>query len=183
MRIRSSKVRWYFLLPVRGTAGVVACPGRSRFSFHARAITGTDALYLSVVKWRIRQSVSQDFVCFFVGEASPACQLFKLSGFAHERESMEIVLSVLHLHLVEVYASGINADGCTRLHAVGSNAMTRDGFCQVIGGRFCTSSSGQHFTAYVHQSVQECTGSKDDTFRLECDAPAGRYACHFPVLY
>ena len=121
--------------------------------FDTRALARTYALDLSVVKGRICQSVAEDFVRCLVGEASPASQLFELSRFTHERETVEIVLSVLYFHLVEVYASCIDADRCTGLHAVGCNAMTGDGFGQMVGGRFGTSSASQHFLAYMHQSI------------------------------
>ena len=70
----------------------------NNLGFDAWAITWTDTLDLSVEQRRICQSATQYFVHFFVGVASPALQLFQLSWIAHEREAMEVVLSVLGIH-------------------------------------------------------------------------------------
>ena len=98
------------------------------FSLDTRTVAWPDTLDLSVVKGRIRQTVAEDFVRCFVGIACPALQLFKLAWLADEREAVKIVFSVLHFHVLEVYASCIDADWRTGLHAVGSNAMSGDGF-------------------------------------------------------
>ena len=73
--------------------------------------------------------------------------------------------------------------GCSGLHPVGGDAVASDGFGQVVGGRFGTSSTGQHLAAYVHQSVEESACGQDDTLRLEGHSPASGDTCHFAVLY
>ena len=96
---------------------------------------------------------------------------------------MEIILAFLYFHVLEMHAPCIDADGCSGLHSVGSDAMASDGFGQMIGGRFGASSTSQHLAAYVHQSVEECACGQDDTLRLEGHSPTSGDTCYFAVLY
>ena len=62
--------------------------------FYTGAITWADTLDLSVEKGRIRQTFLQDAVCFFVGEAGPARELFQMAYMSvHERELVEVTFS------------------------------------------------------------------------------------------
>ena len=79
-------------------------------------------------------------------------------------------------------AACINANRCTGFHTSRCNSVSGDGFRQMIGCRFCTPSSGKHFTADMHQSVQECTCSQNYAFGMERNAPAGNHSRYFSVL-
>ena len=95
---------------------------------------------------------------------------------------MEIVFSVLCLHQIEMYAPGIDAHRGSGLHPASGDSVAGDGFGQVIGGGFRTASSGQHLVPDMHQTVQECSCGKDDTFGAEGDSPTGDESRYFSVL-
>ena len=97
--------------------------------FYTGAITWADTLDLSVEKGRIRQTFLQDAVCFFVGEAGPARELFQMAYMSvHERELVEVTFSVLDFHILIMHAASIYAYGGSRLHASKGDAMLCDGF-------------------------------------------------------
>lgn len=80
--------------------------------FYTGAITWADTLDLSVEKGRIRQTFLQDAVCFFVGEAGPARELFQMAYMSvHERELVEVTFSVLDFHILIMHAASIYAYG------------------------------------------------------------------------
>ena len=152
------------------------------FGFDARAVTGTDALDLSVEKGRIRQSAPKNFMNFFVGIAGPALELFQLTGLADEGKTVEVVFAILRFHLIEMYATGIDTDRSSGLHSAGCDSVAGDGFGQVVRGGFGTASSGQHFMTDMHQAVQESSCGKDDTFGAEGYSPTGDESRYFSVL-
>ena len=75
-----------------------------------------------------------------------------------------------------MYATLIDADWCTSLHACRTDAVTSNTFCQVRNGRFCNTSARYHPSSDVHQSVEEGTGSDDDGLGTKFTAPDGAHA-------
>ena len=95
---------------------------------------------------------------------------------------MEVAFSVLCIHQIEVDAACVDSYRCAGLHPSVGNAMSGDGFCQLVRCGFCHSSAGQLVAAYVHESVQKCSCGQYDTFRFECDTPKSDESDYFTVF-
>ena len=120
---------------------------------------------------------------FRVGEASPARKLFQLAVFAHEREFVVVVLSVLYFQVFEMYASSVDAHWCTGFHPSILYAMLCDGLCQMIRSRFCDSPSVEFGVSDVHQPVQERACGEDDAPGFDFDVEIGLYSCGLFVFH
>ena len=95
---------------------------------------------------------------------------------------MEIVIAWLQGHLLEVNASSVDANRCTRLHATHRDSVLGDAFREVKRGRFGTASASQFRAADVHKSVEEGSCCDDDAARQEGHAEIGLDARNTPVL-
>ena len=93
------------------------------------AITWADTLDLSVEKGGIRQPFLQNPVYLFIGETSPARELFQMAYMSiHERELVEVTFSILNFHVLIVHAASVYTYGGSRLHASEGDAVFGDGF-------------------------------------------------------
>ena len=103
------------------------------FGFYAGAITGAYTLNLSVEKGRVRQSFTKDTMRFLVGKTSPAWELLQMAyAVVHKGELVEVVFPVLNVHIFVVYAPSVDAYGSSRFHSSVCDAMSGDGFGQLI---------------------------------------------------
>ena len=136
-------------------------------------IAGSDRLNLPVVKWRVSQSAAQGLMYLIVGIADPAGALLQCAVTAHEAELVEVVFTQLDFHVFEMNRALVDADRCSCLHPVVSDAMTGNAFCEVLHGRFCNASALNHLTADVHQAVQEGSGCDDHALGIQRHAPDG----------
>ena len=153
------------------------------FCFYAGAVARTDTLDLSVVKGRFGQSLAQYTVHFGIGVASPAAELLQLARFAHIGETVEIVLSILNLHFIEVYAAFVDAYGSSRLHAPHGDSVSSDGFGQMVRCRLSHASARQLHTSHMKETIEEGTRSDDDTLGMEDDAPHGANTGDFAIFH
>ena len=89
----------------------------------ARAVAGADTLDLPIVQRRAVEGLTEDGVAGLIGIERIAGELTqRRAGRRIEvGELMMIVLALLHAHLIEVQATGIDTWGRTRLHAVGAD--------------------------------------------------------------
>ena len=153
------------------------------FCLYTGTVTGTYALNLSVEKGRVRQTLAQDAVCFFIGEAGPAWQLLQMAhAVIHKGELVEIVFSVLNIHILIVHAASVDAYRRSGFHSSVCDAMSGNGFGQLVGCRFGHSSARKHGASHVHQSVQESSGSQYDAFGAESYSPKSSESGHFAVF-
>ena len=127
-RIHSSRAPGLFPLRAPGKAGAAACRGKLQsWSLYWGNNVG-NTLDLSVEKGRIWQTFLQNPVYLFIGETSPARELFQMAYMSiHERELVEVTFSVLNFHILIMHAASVYAYGGSRLHASECDAMFGDG--------------------------------------------------------
>ena len=152
------------------------------FCFYTGAIARPDTLNLSVEKGRVGESFTQNLVYFFICKASRALQLFQLARFAHERETVKVIFSVLCFHQFIVYTATVNTNRSTGLHSSCNDSVTSDRLGQMVRSRFGDSSSRQLFAADMHQPVQESSCGQHDTFCMECNSPASGQSGYFTIF-
>ena len=73
------------------------------FSLYRRAISWSDALYLSIIQRRVVDGLEQGAVHFRVGVASPARQLFQCFALAHKTELVEVQFAGLLFHILKMH--------------------------------------------------------------------------------
>ena len=153
------------------------------FGFYTGAIAGPYTLNLPVEKGRIRQPFTKDAVCFLIGEAGPARQLLQVAyAVVHKGEFMEVVFSFLNLHIFVMHAPSVDAYGGSRFHSSVCDAVPGDGFGQLVRCGFCHAPARKHGAPYVHQSVQESSGSQYDAFGAEGHSPNGGESGYLAVF-
>ena len=143
------------------------------FCFDAGAIAWSDALDLSVVERRFRQSAAQHLVNVGIGLASPARKLRQGAQGTDVGETVVVCFAWLLRHKIKMYRAGIDSDGCACFHAGGADAMFRDGIGQKSSCWLRATASFHLSAAYVHQSVQESACGDDYGARFEASAPHG----------
>ena len=96
---------------------------------------------------------------------------------------METVVSSLFFHVLEVYASLVNAHGSTGLHPPGAYAPSRNAFSETVNGWFSAPTAFHLFPAYVHQAVEKCSRAYHNALCAHLHAPNGADAYSLTVLY
>ncbi len=153
-----------------------------QFCFYAGTISWPNALDLTIIERRVRQSLSQSLMHFLVGISYPARQLWELSDFSHEGEFVKITLARLQLHLIEVDSPSVHSNRRTCFHPACRDTMLRDAFCQMKAWAFCTSASWQFGSAYVHEPVEEGSCCDDYASRFEVHVKIGPDSCNLLVF-
>ena len=85
---------------------------------------------------------------------------------AHIRELVEVAVSRLLLHVLEMDAAFVDANRRACLHSGRSDAPSGDAFSKVVYGRFSASSTFHHLSAHVHQTIEEGAGGDDDALGI-----------------
>ena len=153
----------------------------NEFGFNRRTITRSYRLNLSVVEWGISQSTTQGLMNLFVGIAYPTRQLLKRALLTHIRELIIAILAILSLYILEMNAALVDTNRCTSLHTSRTNAVTSDTLSKVRHGRLCNTSTRNHLSSNVHQTIEEGACSNDDSLCSDFSAPDGLDAHHlFP---
>ena len=117
-----------------------------------------------------------------VGIGNPAGQLPHGTFLSHERELVEVILSVLPLHLVEMNASPIYSHRCSCLHPSCLNAQSGDALCEEEACRLRTSASWPLCLAYVHEAIQECACCDDYASGQDGYSQIRAYSRYLPVV-
>ena len=102
---------------------------------------------------------------------------------AKKTELVEVVLAVLHFHLLEMHRAAVDAHGCPRLHPRRRDAVARDALGEPTGGRLGNATASHLLAADVQQSVEKSAGGDDDTLRPDLHAPDGTDADSLTILY
>ena len=95
---------------------------------------------------------------------------------------MVVGFARLTLHILEVYATTVDAYRRTRLHSLRRYAVTRDALREVKDGRFGASASRYLLPSHVHQSVKERARCDDYSLCTERHAPDRLHAYRLSVL-
>ena len=95
---------------------------------------------------------------------------------------MMIILALLHPHLIEVQAAGIDTWGRTRLHAVGADTCLLQLLGDAIGRWLGDTTTRDLQLAEVHQPREEGPRGQDHGIGREVHAQLGLYATHTPLL-
>ena len=119
------------------------------FCLNGRAVSGSDALYLSIVERRVWQSFHEHLMYLRVGVAYPAGELLERFGLIEKAELVEVMFPILHLHVLEVYGSPVDAYRCAGFHTCCVDTMSCDALCEVRHSRFGYSSSRNLLSADV----------------------------------
>ena len=154
-----------------------------QFGLYRWAIAWSYAVYLSVVKWRVGQALSEDVVHGGVGVADPAGELFQGSWSFEEAELVEVVFSFLHFHLFEVHRPFVDAHWCAGFHSRRGDAVAADALREVFDGGFCNPPSTYLAASDVQESVEECPCGDDDAFGLDFCSPDCAHAGHLAVFH
>ena len=93
-----------------------------------------------------------------------------------------IVLALLHAHLIEVQATGIDTWGRTRLHAVGADTRLLQLLGDAVGSWLGDTTTRDLQLTEVHQPREEGPRGQDDGIGREVYAQLGLYATHTPLL-
>ena len=154
-----------------------------KLGFYRRAVARPDALYLSVVQRRVGQCGHERGVNVGVGVASPARELLQRPACWHEAEAVEVVLALLHLHVLKVDRAAVDAHGRAGLHPSGGHSVARDALGEASDGRFGNASARQMLASDVQQSVEEGACGEHHALRAQLNAPHGAYAHGAAVLH
>ena len=95
---------------------------------------------------------------------------------------MMIVLTLLHAHLIEVQATGIDTWGRTRLHAVGADTRLLQLLGDAVGSWLGDTATTDLQLTEVHQPREERPRGQDDGISREAHAQLGLYATHTTLL-
>ena len=95
---------------------------------------------------------------------------------------MMIILTLLHAHLIEVQATGIDTWGRTRLHTVGADTRLLQLLGDAVGSWLGDTTARDLQLAEVHQSREERPRGQDDGISGEVHTQLGLYATHTPLL-
>ena len=148
------------ILPSDGMAGGCEPPYRTVYFLPGYSATATELItYLSLrnqAELKGLAIVLPDGENLFYQDLPQRMTLY--STYVGE-ELVEVTLSVLCLHLVEVHAAGIDAYRSSGFHSAVADTVSGDGFGQLIRCRFCHSSSRKLVAANVHQTVEICSSS------------------------
>ena len=80
---------------------------------------------------------------------------------------MEVIFSLLNVHLAEINASLINAYRSTRFHASRTYSLIDNGFSQLICSGFGYASAWNLDGAEMKQAIKECACCQHHRFSVE----------------
>ena len=106
---------------------IVAIGEGDQFGLNAWAIAWPYAVYLSIVKGRISQSIAQNGVYISIGIASPARELRQRAFRTDIGETVIVGFARLLLHIFKIYRAGVNAHRRSGFHSVVPDAKRSDG--------------------------------------------------------
>ena len=95
---------------------------------------------------------------------------------------MMIILALLHAHLIEMQAAGIDTWGRTRLHAVGADTRLLQLLGDAVGSWLGDTTTRDLQLAEVHQPREEGPCRQDDGIGREVHTQLGLYATHTTLL-
>ena len=150
----------------------------------ARAVAGADTLDLTIVQRRAVEGLTQDGVAGLIGIERIAGELTqrRAGGCIEVGELMMIVLALLHAHLIEVQATGIDTWGRTRLHAVGADTRLLQLLGDAVGSWLGDTTTRDLQLTEVHQPREEGPRGQDDGIGGEVHTQLGLYATHTTLL-
>src|SRR5579859_1109858 len=133
--------------------------------FNAGAVARTDGFNLARVHGRAMDILGNDAVRLFCSECDVTRHLLLFDLFGAKAEGCRVGIARLQLKARPVNRAPIEAWGRAGLKAASAQAQQLERFAQQLRGRLTRAPGRISLLAAVNQSVEECSGGDDDSFR------------------